>query len=143
MNPLRAIGLLGLILLGGACAIVGGEPLPPEAQRFEMCLERHPKDDRNIAALIENALRQQGYSVSVATQGECDPELPLRVGYVDNFTWDMRVFLYRLTVEVFDSRSGESLAIGESFQGTFAALGDSYVDVVDRAVLALLGKEAS
>ena len=143
MNPIQLVVLTGLISSLTGCSIVGSEPLPAAAGKPALCVERHPKDDRNIAALVEASLRDQGFSVVTVAQGQCDPALPLRVGYVDSFGWDMRVFLFRLTVEIFDNRTGESLAIGESFQDSFAAMGDDYQDVADRAVGALLGKESS
>ena len=143
MDLLRMAALAGWLPLVTACAIVGSEPLPAAAGKPTLCLERHSKDDRNLAAVIEASFRHRGFSVITVAAGKCDPSLPLRVAYVDSFSWDMRVFLSRLTVEVFDGRSGESLAIGEAFQDSLAAMGDSYQDVVDRAMGALLGKDSS
>ncbi len=143
MDLPRIVALAGWLPLVTSCAIVGGEPLPLAAGKPTVCVERHTKDDRNLAALIDTSLRDQGFSVVTVVEGQCDPAVALRVAYVDNFAWDLRVYLLRLTVEIFDNRSGESLAIGESCQPSLAALGDSYEDVADRAVQALLGKEPS
>ena len=58
--------------------------------------------------------------------------------HLDNWSWDMRMFLGKLTIEVLDASSGEIVAYGESSQDSLGALGTSHRDVIDRAVAALI-----
>lgn len=139
----RIAAFVGCLPLLTGCAIVGAEPVPPAAGNPPLCLERRATDERNLAALIDAALREEGVPVTLVAAEGCDETSALHVVYTDTFGWDMRVYLLRLTVEIVDSRSGESLAIGESCQPSLAALGDSYEDVVGRAVQALIGEKDS
>lgn len=136
---MRMLGLLAC-LWGSACStVVQGSPLPSEVQRGMICVEQHPKDERNLSAQVVDALQKEGQSAVAADQGKCDPRIPWRLEYTDNWSWDIRVYFVRMTLEVFDAETGESVAFGESTQDSLGALGDSHRDVIDRAVRALVG----
>lgn len=136
---LQRIGLLAVLGSSGCTTIVEASPLPSMAERGTICVEQHLKDERDLSVLVVESLEMEGFDAVAAHFGGCDPRIPWRLEYTDSWTWDIRVFLFRMTVEVFDSATGESVAFGESFQDSFGALGDSHRDVIDRAVRALVG----
>lgn len=138
---MRRIDRFGLLAcLGGmACTVVQGSPLPREVEQDTICVERHAKDKRNLSVQVVAALESQGLKAVAAEPGRCDPRIPWRLEYVDNWSWDLRVYLLRMTLEVFDVETGESVAFGESAQGSLGALGSTHRDVIDRAVHALVG----
>ncbi|MBY0399887.1 hypothetical protein K2X89_06300 [Myxococcota bacterium] len=141
---LRALGRSSFLacLAISACTIVQARPLPDGIRHQDICVEQHPKDKRELSKQVVDALRNEGLSAVAAAEGKCDPRIPFRLAYTDNWSWDMRIFLSRMTVEVFDAKTGESLAFGESNQDSFGAMGDSHRDVIDRAVRALVRGES-
>ena len=57
------------------------------------------------------------------------PESPIQTG-----------LLAKLTIEVMDPNTGEVVAYGESNQDSLGAMGSTYREVIDRAVIQLLGR---
>ena len=70
--------------------------------------------------------------------GGCRGDVAYLVTYLDHWSWDMRLFLAKLTVEVGDASTGEIVAYGEAKQDSLGAMGTSHREVVDRAVGAVL-----
>lgn len=118
-----------------------GEPLPDELRSIAFCVERHSRDQRNLALQIADSLRASGLGATTSDAGACPEESPYLVTYIDNWVWDIRMYLSKLTIEVLDASNGEIVAFGESNQPSLAALGSSHRDVIDRAVSQLLGVE--
>lgn len=134
-------GMLVLALSTLACSHVGGDALPSLLRSEAFCVERHERDNRDLASQISEALREAGLDARATGRGACPDDVRFRVSYVDDWSWDMRMFLGRLTIEVVDPRTGEIVAFGESFQDSLSALGKTHRDVIDRAVNALLAPE--
>lgn len=135
---LQAIGLLAVLGSSG-CTVVHGSPLPGAVAGGTICVEQHPEDERELSVQVVDALRKQGLRAVAADSGRCDPRIPWRLEYTDNWSWDIRIYFLRMTLEVFDVETGESVAFGESTQDSLGEMGDSHRDVIDRAVRALVG----
>ena len=128
-------------LLGCPTATTNGAPLPESLRKVVFCVERQPKDTRNLGVQIAESLREAGLAATSADTGMCRDEPRFRITYIDNWSWDFRVFLAKMTVEVIDISTDEIVAYGESYQGSDAAMGMSFRDVIDGAVVALLESE--
>jgi hypothetical protein len=133
--------LAALAFLAVGCRNVIAEPLPSALRAEALCVEQHAQDKRNLATLVSASLRDAGVEARAAGIGGCAGETPYVVTYVDNWSWDLRLYLQRMTIEVSDGATGEILAYGESYQDSLGAIGTSHRDVIDRAVAALLGAD--
>jgi hypothetical protein len=129
---------IAIALLATGCRTVVGEPLPESLRAGVFCVELPPRDGRNLAAPIAESLRVAGLDTYVAAEGNCGEDSPYHVTYVDSWSWDMRTYLLRLTLEVVAASNGEIVAFGESGQDSLGSLGTSHRDVIDRAVASLL-----
>ena len=79
-----------------------------------ICVEQHQAASRNLAQEIAEALRAEGVHATSAGPKLCPADAPYKVTYLDNWSWDLRMFLAKLTVEVVDTSTGEIVAYGES-----------------------------
>ncbi len=129
---------IAILLTATGCRTVVGEPLPDSLRAGVFCVERHSRDGRNLAVPIADSLRAAGLNAYAAEAGRCGDDSPYHVTYVDNWSWDVRMYLLRVTIEVVAASNGEIVAFGESFQDSLGALGTSHRDVIDRAVASLL-----
>ena len=129
---------IAIILTATGCRTVAAEPIPDSLRAGVFCVERHSRDGRNLAVPIADSLRVAGLNAYAAEAGQCGDDSPYHVTYVDNWSWDMRTYLTRMTIEVVAASNGEIVAFGESFQDSLGALGTSQRDVIDRAVASLL-----
>jgi len=130
---------IGSLLLLSACqnAGINGAPLPEELWATRFCVERQPRDRRDLGVEIAESLRGAGIDAYSSDVGKCRDESGYRVTYVDNWAWDMRTYLSKMLIEVTDLSTDEIVAYGESHQDSFAGLGLSFRDVIDRAVSAM------
>lgn len=133
--------LAATLALAVGCRNLHGEPMPGSIRELPLCVERHRKDSRNLAKQIAEALRAEGVYAISARPKHCPDDAPYKVTYLDNWSWDLRMFLAKLTVEVVDSTTGEIVAYGESTQDSLGAMGMTHRLVIERAVSALLGSE--
>lgn len=138
-RALGAVALFGTVLDATGCATVVGEPIPTTVRAQRLCVERQPKDTHDLATIVAESLRAAGFDAYPGDGGVCTDDAPYRVTYIDNWQWDMRPYLCRMTIEVSDGATGEILGFGESQQASLAALGDTFRDVVDRAVSKMVG----
>lgn len=140
LTVLRPVGLgIGVLAAAAGCAgTVTGEPLTAPMRSQTLCVERHPGDKRDLASEIVEELQQSKLKAVAASAGECPEDLPYRVRYIDSWSWDMRRYLAKLTIEVCDASTNEIVAYGESDQPSLAAMGMTHREVVHRAVGALL-----
>ena len=104
-----------------------------------LCVERHAEDRRNLAEPIAASLQAAGVGAAHAEPAGCGPETRYALRYLDNWSWDIRMYLAKLTLEVIDFGSGEILAYGEATQDSVSALGSDPRALIDRAVAALTG----
>jgi len=139
---LLLITFLAVPLVVGGCRSINGSPLAETVRPTEpFCVARHEKDERNLAVQVAESLSERGMPARAVDVDQCPADDPYRVTYIDNWSWDMRMYLAKMTIEVIDTRSGEIVAYGESKQGSLGAMGMSHRDVIDRAVSALLDSE--
>ena len=133
--PAGAIALASVAL---ACSSLSGDPIAPALRAETFCVERHARDSRDLASQIADSLDKAGLNAVAADAGGCTGRARYRVAYTDNWQWDIRMYLKRLTLEVTDPSTGEIVALAESYQDSLSALGDSHRDIIDRAVSKLV-----
>ncbi len=139
MHPLR-IGIAVLALFAVACAGKSATQLS-EAARSEgavFWVENHGRDNRNLEEIIANALRLRGLEASGGQQNARPADFDFLVTYVDRWSWDMRTFLMKITINVEDASSGQIVATSESHQDSLTAMGKSYEDIVTTTTFLLL-----
>ena len=124
-------------LLTSGCRSVSSEVLEPTLRSAHFCTERHVKHPRQLDLQVAESMRAAGLDAAAAESGRCREAPAYRVTYLDNWSWDMRLYLAKMTIEVLDRRD-RILAYGEAAQDSLGALGTSHRDVIDRAVGALL-----
>jgi hypothetical protein len=134
MMRFAAVAMLSLLLV--ACSNTSGQPLLAAGERVEarFFVERHPKDGRDLARSIAEALTERGYQATSGTGAERPPDADYLVTYVDRWQWDMRMYLVDLRIDVRQPDSNAIVAYGQSFQDSMAAMGKSHRDVIDRAL---------
>jgi hypothetical protein len=142
--PPRAtlVALLLVLSLAAACSNTSGQPLPATNGSAVFFVERHPKDERDLALLIADALREHGLNATSGSPSERPDQLDFLVTYEDRWQWDMRMYLIRLRINVRDPETQEILGYGESYQDSLSAMGDTFRDVIDRALGELLDQQA-
>ena len=138
---------LSLVVLTGCVTPINhmrGSPLPPDQNADEMTyyVVRHDRDGRDLASSIAAALRDRGLETSSGRSGATPEGTDRLVTYVDNWSWDVRMFLHTLRIEVRDAATEAILAWGESAQYTWAAMGKTFSDVINRALAGLFGEPA-
>lgn len=139
MHSLR-IGIAVLALFAVACAGKSATPLS-EAARSEgavFWVENHGRDTRNLEEIIANALRARGLEASGGRQDARPADFDFLVTYVDRWSWDMRTFLAKITINIEDATSGQIVATSESHQDSMSAMGKSHEDIVKTTTFLLL-----
>ena len=139
MHSLR-IGIAVLALFAVACAGKSATPLS-DAARSEgavFWVENHGRDDRNLEKIIANALQSRGLEASGGQQTARPADFDFLVTYVDRWSWDMRTFLAKISINVEDATSGQIVATSESHQDSMTAMGESYEDIVTTTTFLLL-----
>jgi hypothetical protein len=132
--------LIALALATPGCRRAAGLPMPAALRPHPLCVERQPKDSRDLATTIAESLRTEGLDAQAAEPGACPADVLHHVTYIDNWNWDMRMYLKRVTIEVIDASTGEILAFGEAQQDSLGSLGLTHRDVIDRAAAQLVGR---
>lgn len=126
--------LLALPLVGSGCRSVSGQPLPEAFRSATYCVERQPRDGRQLWLPIADSLRASGSRAVAAGDAGCTGDFAHIVTFLDHWYFDMRLYLAKLTIEVSDASSGEIVAYGEAKQDSLGALELTHRDVIDRAL---------
>jgi len=136
-----ALAALFAIAISGCIGNTSGElTLPTEvAKQSTYFVERHAKDDRNLAATIAERMQARGLQAKAGTAAERKPEYKYVVNYTDRWMWDMRMYLYDLRIEVRDAADQSVVGFGQSTQSSLKAMGKTHADVVDIALNELFG----
>ncbi len=139
MHSLR-IGTVVLALFAVACAGKSATPLSEAARSggAVFWVENHGSDARNLEEIIANALRLRGLEASGGQQSARPADFDFLVTYVDRWSWDMRTFLAKISINVEDATSGQIVATSESHQDSLTAMGKSYEDIVTTTTYLLL-----
>lgn len=135
----RARGLVASLVLASlaaGCSQITGQAIPADRQKPDavFCVERHSRDGRNLAALIADELRARGYTATSGPAEQQPANCDLRVGYIDHWDWDVRMFLTDLRIDIYDARTGYFLGYGRSYQDSLSSLGKRYPHIVRRAL---------
>ncbi len=80
----------------------------------------------------------RGLEASGGCQNARPADFDFLVTYVDRWSWDMRTFLMKITINVEDATSGQIVATSESHQDSLTAMGKSYEDIVTTTTFLLL-----
>jgi hypothetical protein len=133
---MRPLVTLLLALAVTACSNTHGQPLEllgtePTPAFF---VERHDGDGRDLASTIAGAMRSRGMDATSGTADLRPADIDFVVTYEDRWSWDIRMYLTGLRIEVRDPATNRIVAFGYSFQDSLAALGKNQLDVVNRAL---------
>ena len=130
-----SLGLLALLLVGCVGNTSGQLTLPKEqVQAGSYFVQRHDKDDRDLASTIAKAMQARGLQATAGTVAERPAEATYVVTYVDKWMWDMRMYLYDLRIDLRDARDQSILGYGQSMQSSLKAMGQTHEDVINRAL---------
>lgn len=131
------LGLITIIFLGllsGCVTSRHGQPLPPDAYGSEVFVERQPKDSRELNKIIAQQLRSRGFTANTGERGDAPDSAKYFVSYIDQWYWDMRMYLRNLKIEMRDSETNYIVGYGQSEQSSIPAMGKSFQDIVNRAL---------
>ncbi len=130
-----SLGPLALMLVGCVSNTSGELTLPKEqVQAGSYFVQRHDKDDRDLASTIAKAMQARGLQATAGTVAQHPTETTYVVTYVDKWMWDMRVYLYDLRIDLRDARDQSILGYGQSMQGSLKAMGQTHEDIINRAL---------
>jgi hypothetical protein len=130
-----SLGLLALLLVGCIGNTSGELTLPKEqVQAGSYFVQRHDKDDRDLASTIAKAMQARGLQVTAGTVAQRPAEAAYVVTYIDKWMWDMRMYLYDLRIDLRDARDQSILGYGQSMQSSLKAMGQTHEDVINRAL---------
>ncbi len=130
-----SLGLLALSLVGCVGNTSGQLTLPKEqVQAGSYFVQRHDKDDRDLASTIAKAMQARGLHATAGTVSQRPAEATYVVTYVDKWMWDMRMYLYDLRIDLRDARDQSILGYGQSMQSSLKAMGQTHEDVINRAL---------
>jgi hypothetical protein len=127
-----------LLAFVAACSSIQGQRLSDAArgEGTRFFVEYQVKDPRRLDHQIADALRARGVTIELSRD-----DADYVVTYEDRWKWDMRMYLRDLTIEARDARTGALVGSGRSRQDSFAALGETHRDVIDRAVAAMFDEQ--
>ena len=137
MSGLRGVGfsLLALLLVGCVGNTSGQLTLQKEqVQAGSYFVQRHEKDDRDLATTIAEAMQARGLRATAGTAVQRPAEATYIVTYVDKWMWDMRMYLYDLRIDLRDARDQSILGYGQSMQSSLKAMGETHEYVINRAL---------
>jgi len=120
-----------VLSLSGCVSSQHGQQLPAEVYGSVSYVERQPKDERNLASNISKRLNDRGFNSTYGESGDVPENATHIVSYVDQWYWDMRMYLINLKIDVRDRESNYSIAYGESHQTSLAAMGKTHDDIID------------
>jgi hypothetical protein len=130
-----SLGLLALLLVGCVGNTSGQLTLPKEqVQAGSYFVQRHDKDDRDLASTIAKAMQARGLQATAGTVAQRPAEATYVVTYVDRWMWDMRMYLYDLRIDLRDARDQSILGYGQSMQSSLKAMGQTHEDIINRAL---------
>jgi hypothetical protein len=103
-----------LALLGGCATssgVVVGRTVPREAYTSAYLIA-HGGSSSDMDALLQKALLTRGLNVTSGPDGAAPSDAQLLVKYVDDWKWDLKMYLRTLAVLAYDSKSHALLATG-------------------------------
>jgi hypothetical protein len=113
--PLRTlIAFLGLAFLGGCATssgVVVGRTIPREAYTSAYLIA-HGGSSSDMDALLQKALLTRGLNVTSGPDAVTPQDGLLLVKYVDDWKWDLKMYLRTLAVLAYDSKTHTLLATG-------------------------------
>ena len=127
------MALVCTLIVSGCATRLDGQPLDPAARNGVFYVERQPKDDRNLNNSIADELRKRGFQVTSGEASARPENTNYVVNYIDQWHWDIRMYLLELRIEIRDS-SAALAGYGRSKQTSLAAMGKSHVDIINRAL---------
>ena len=142
MSRLLCVGF-ALILAGCAgLSSLDGLRIPETVRPGAVFVVDHqPEDGRGIDGVIVTALRSHG--IEAVKRGQDSGTGDYVVSYIDRWYWDMRTYMVDLRIDVRESASKVLVASARSYQTSLAAMGNTYQEVVQKAVdVLVLGIEA-
>ncbi len=98
-------------------------------------VKNHGNDERNLDTVIAGAMTAMGFKAT-AEQPESFDYL---VTYEDRWSWDMRMYLIDLRVDVRDATTNVLIGTARSFQTSLSAMGKTHQSIV-QDVVSLLAK---
>ena len=142
---LRSILPSLVLLLASGCASTSGQPITVANGDTGglYYVEHQVKDGRHLETLIAEVLRERGLRASSGEPADRPESAAYIVTYEDRWSWDMRMYLKDLRINVRDAETDEFLGYGRSKQDSLSAMGDSFRDIVVKAVDELLKDEDS
>lgn len=133
--------LVAVLLLAGCVGNTAGQmSLSTQvAGQGTYYVERQPKDERDLATVIAQRMRERGLKATAEQAGVARPQCDYLVSYTDKWMWDMRMYLYDLRIDLRDAKDNSVVGYGQSMQSSLKAMGRSYEDVIDLALDELFG----
>lgn len=132
------VALLGLVALG--CASQSANPLGQEARGNDATyyVENHGKDGRGLEQIIAKVLRTASLRATSGPRAGKPEDVTYLVSYADNWAWDMRTYMLRMSIYGTDTRTGGVVADSEMYQTSLAAMGKTYEEIVTATTQQLL-----
>ena len=121
MRALAAVGLWLMMVLSAGCSdTTGGAATGVDMNRYRVFHIVQLKDGE-VSAELQYALRERGFSVSAGTVASAPPDTDVKVMFDDEWRWDMRMFLMRVKMQMYDARTGTQLAASKASQVSMGA----------------------
>ncbi|WPG37706.1 hypothetical protein [Variovorax sp. EBFNA2] len=108
------------ILLSGCAAdlTTSSKKIPPDVRKIYV--QTIEGDGYNVDRVIAQQLKSMGYTAVVGAAAKPSEPMDVILTYNDQWSWDMSMFLFKLTIKVRDPLSGKLITAGEVRRTSFA-----------------------
>jgi len=108
------------IMLSGCAAdlTTSSKKIPPDVRKIYV--QTVEGDGYNVDGIIAQQLKSMGYTAVVGAAAKPSQQMDVILTYNDQWSWDMSVFLFKLTIKVRDPLSGKLITAGEVRRTSFA-----------------------
>lgn len=138
----RALLIAVLFFVAQGCvSSTAGVSISNELSDARYCVELQSKDARKLSDTIAERISYTGRK-AVSAQDCSYRDTDYVVTYIDRWQWDMRMYMSALRIEIRRRNEDSLVGYGESQQSSLAATGDSFEDVIDRALGEIFGPKA-